>query len=51
MLPRLLVHVALDEDLRILESSRGIIRRQIEHRLKQQLSIVEYFPLEANARE
>ena len=51
LLVRLWVHVALDEDLGIIKPSRVIIRRQIEHRLQQQLRIVEYVPPEADARE
>jgi len=43
--------MALEKDLRIVESRCQVIRCQIEHRLEQQLSIVEYVPLDADARE
>ncbi len=51
LLLRLLVHVALDQDLRIVEARGVIVGRQVEHRLEQQLRIVEHFALHADARE
>ena len=43
--------MALDEDLGVVEAGRVVVRRQIEHRLEQQLRIVENVALDANARE
>ena len=51
LLLSLLVQVPLAEDLRIIESSRLIVRSQIQHSLQQKLRIVEDIPLDANARQ
>src|SRR5690242_10435787 len=48
LLRRLLVHVTLAEDLRIIETSSLVLRCQVQNALQQKLRIVQNIALDAN---